>query len=98
MGGMMTIIWAKSNECVVIGEEVYLVVDVDLDTGHYEYRLQLTAPITNMGREPLAAGWLGTTNGVARYAMGKVIVIDWGNNDMVRVRRINHAYPLDTHR
>ena len=80
---------AKYNSAVRIGDTVYLVRRENLNNGIIEYCVQAEAPITNMSREQRSDGWLGTTNNVALYAMGKVIVTKWGaKNDEVHFRAV----------
>lgn len=69
---------AKYNDAFVIGDVAYLVRFENLNTGTAELRVQVDQPVTNISREPRVAGYLGTTNNIAAYALGEVELTKWG--------------------
>jgi hypothetical protein len=49
----------------------YPVCERNLETGNTVFCIRYSPATTNGGRKPLASGWLGTTDGVSRTALGE---------------------------
>lgn len=75
-----------------IGDECYLTRRVDLNNNTTSYHVSRAPGRTNMTHEQREDGWLGTTNNVAVYAEGRVILTAWvGDEGKVRFRRPTRA-------
>lgn len=86
----MGIAWTTSG-FEQIGDTCYLTRRVNTLTGKTTYHVHANPGTTNLSREPRESGWLGTTNDVASYAEGKVVLTAWvGDEGRVRFRRLNH--------
>lgn len=49
----------------------YPVCERNLETGNVVFYIRYSPATTNRAGKPLAEGWLGTTNGVSRTALGE---------------------------
>ena len=52
-------------------QEVFLIEVFNTSSGTYKYKIYDEAQTTNMSHDIRISGWLGTTNGINRTALGK---------------------------
>ena len=72
-----------------IGDTCFLIRLVDLNRGTTSYRISAEPGHANMSREARVDGWLGTTNDIAAYAEGRVVLTGWiGDEGRVRFQRV----------
>jgi len=70
-----------------VGDDIYLVA-ITLDTGYTGYGISSSPQTKNLNHEECVSGWLGTTNGVNRQAIGHWRIVDV-DGDNLHIERLD---------